>query len=262
MTDLSPALWPLTTRALGRSINRFEHTLTSTNTVLKDMAKQGAPHGSVCLCEQQTAGRGRLDRQWASPEGQGVWMSVLLRPAMAPENAPLITFAVALAMAQAVREVTGLDAAIKWPNDLVLGGKKLCGILLEMGFSAEGMYVIAGTGLNARKGAYPTELAHQATSIEEHAAVPDRGRLIAAYLAALEIALDRLEQGGLPAIAADYRAHSITLGSRVHVIGAEDFVGVAEDIDGTGALLVRDETGTLHRVLAGDVSVRGVMGYV
>ena len=262
--SLTPASWTplLTTRALGRSVSHYEHTLTSTNLVLKDMAKQGAPHGSLCLCECQTAGRGRMDRSWFSPEGQGVWLSVLLRPAMPAESAPLITFCCALAMAKAVHEVTALDAHIKWPNDLVLNGRKLCGILLEMGFDAQGYYVVAGTGLNVRRNAYPPELADLATSIGEWAAVPDRGVIVAAYLAALENALTAVEQHGFAGIAEDFRRECITLGSQVQVIGTESaFTGTAEDIDETGALLVRTG-GELRRVLAGDVSVRGVMGYV
>ena len=262
--SLTPAAWTplLTTRALGRAVNHYEHTLTSTNLVLKDMAKQGAPHGSLCLCEKQTAGRGRMDRQWSSPEGQGVWLSVLLRPKMPAENAPVITFCCALAMTEAVRSVTGLDAQIKWPNDLVLGGKKLCGILLEMGFDTQGYYVVAGTGLNVRAGAYPPELAHQATSIEEHGVLPNRGAIVAKYLAALEDALAAVEQHGFAGIAEDFRRTCITLGSQVNVIGTDAaFTGVAVDVDVTGALLVRTEDG-LRRVLAGDVSVRGVMGYV
>ncbi len=264
MNDLSPALWQhlLSTRALGRAVSHYEHTLTSTNLILKDMAKQGAPHGSLCLCECQTAGRGRLDRSWSSPEGQGVWLSVLLRPRLKPEQAPLITFACALAMARAVRRVTGLSAQIKWPNDLVLNGRKLCGILLEMGFDASGLYVVAGTGLNVRRGAYPQELHDRAIAIEECAETPNRGGIIAAYLEELEIAVDALEQDGFAGIAADYRATSVTLGSQVQVIGAEVFAGMAQDIGEDGSLLVQREDGTLQRVLAGDVSVRGVMGYV
>ena len=186
----------------------------------------------------------------------------ILRPKMNPENAPVITFCCALAMSKAVRQVTGLDAQIKWPNDLVLGGKKLCGILLEMGFDAQGFWVVAGTGLNVRHAAYPPELAHQATSIEEHGDVPDRGAIVAAYLGALEDALDAVERDGFAGIATDFRRVCITLGSPVHVLGAESFTGVAEAIDDTGALLVRDDAGMLRRVLSGDVSVRGVMGYV
>ena len=262
--SLPPDSWTplLHTRALGRAVNHFEHTLTSTNLVLKDMAKAAAPHGCTCLCEMQTAGRGRMDRTWSSPEGQGVWMSVLLRPKMQPESAPLITFCCAIAMAKAVRQVTALDAQIKWPNDLVLHGKKLCGILLEMVFDGQGYAVIAGTGLNVRENAYPPELAEKATSIAEWTEAPDRGRLIAAYLDALEEAVSAVEKNGFAGIAADFRKQCITLGSQVHVLGTDvQFTGVAEDIDDAGALLVRVD-GELRRVLAGDVSVRGVMGYV
>ncbi len=264
MSDLSPTLWQplLTTRTLGRTDVCYEHTLTSTNTVLKEMAHQGAPHGSVCLCERQTAGRGRLDRQWASPEGRGIWCSVLLRPNLTPEQAPLVTFCVALAMAQAIREGAGVNVRIKWPNDLVAGGRKLCGILLEMGFDASGMYIVAGAGLNVHTGAYPPDLADRAVAISELTTPPSRGELFARYLAALEDAVSRLEAEGLAGIEKDYRAQSCTLGSQVHVLSAEDFVGVAEAIDEAGALLVRTSDGAVHRVLAGDVSVRGVMGYV
>ncbi|MBQ3157590.1 MAG: biotin--[Clostridia bacterium] len=262
--SLSPAHWTplLTTRALGRAVSHYEHTLTSTNAILKDMAKQGAPHGSLCLCECQTAGRGRMDRSWSSPKGQGVWLSVLLRPALKPEEAPLVTFCAALAMAKAVRETAGLQAGIKWPNDLVLQGRKVCGILLEMGFDAQGLFIVCGTGLNVRRDAYPPELAERAVSLEECGCIPDRGAVIAAYLQALEEAVSAVEQQGFAGIAAAYRAECVTLRSQVQVIGAETFTGTAEDIDEGGALLVRTEAGELRRVLAGDVSVRGVMGYV
>jgi len=253
----------LATKYMGRGEAQVLQEATSTNTLLKQMALSGAPAGSLCLCETQTAGKGRLGRSWHSPAGQGLWLSVLLRPRIQPEQAPLVTLCAALAMAQAVNEATGLDARIKWPNDLVLEGKKLCGILLEIGFGGNGIdYIVVGTGLNVRSGAYPAELAHQATSIEDHMAPPPRRELLVRYLAALEETITRLESEGFAAIAEAYRARSCTLGSVVKVSGSEEFVGMAEDIDETGALLVRDQTSVLRRVLAGDVSVRGVMGYV
>lgn len=253
----------LTTRQMGRGQAAVLETVSSTNTHLKEMARSGAPAGSLCLSEMQSAGKGRLGRVWHSPAGQGLWLSVLARPDISPADAPLVTFCAAMAMAQAVREVTGLAAAVKWPNDLVLSGKKLCGILLEVSATAEGLeYIIIGTGLNVRRGAYPADLAHQATSIEDHTSPPARSLLLVHYLAALEDCLTRLEQGGFAALAEDYRRLSCTLGRPVQVIGSEVFTGVAEGMDATGALLVRDECGALRRVLAGDVSVRGVMGYV
>ena len=146
--SLDPIFWvnQLTTKTLGRAINHYEHTITSSNTLVKQMAVQGAPSGSLCLCECQTAGKGRLGRTWSAPAGQAILMSVLLRPKLPPKNAPLITLATAMAMAHAVREVTGIDAQIKWPNDLVFSGKKLCGILLEISSNSRGGTIIGRRG--------------------------------------------------------------------------------------------------------------------
>ena len=264
--SIQPTLWQplLGSHPIGRGAVICEHTLTSTNTVLKEQARQGAPHGSVCLCEMQTAGRGRLDRSWSSPEGCGVWMSVLLRPDMPVERAPLVTFCAALAMTRAVEETAGLAPRIKWPNDVVLAGRKVCGVLLEMGFDLQGkMFIIAGMGLNVRRGAYPPELRERAVALEECCTPPPRHALIASCLNHLHQSLSALEQGGLAAIAEDYRRLSCTLGQTVQVLSpAETFTGAALDVDEEGALLVRRESGETQRVLAGDVSVRGVMGYV
>lgn len=264
--SIDPIFWvnQLTTKTLGRAINHYEHTITSSNTLVKQMAVQGAPSGSLCLCECQTAGKGRLGRTWSAPAGQAILMSVLLRPKLPPKNAPLITLATAMAMAHAVREVTGIDAQIKWPNDLVFSGKKLCGILLEISADLDQIeYVVVGTGLNVLRGAYPPELSDRAAALEEFANPPVRREIVVHYLKALEDNMTLLEERGFPGIQEAYRRHCCTLGSRVHVIGTEiDFIGTAEDIDETGALLVRDESGVLQRVLSGDVSVRGVMGYV
>lgn len=262
--SLDAASWAslLTTRFLGRGENACLIETDSTNLRLKAMAQRGAPHGSLCLCEQQSAGRGRLGRSWHSPSGQGLWLSVLLRPSLPVEKAPLITFCAALAMARAIHETAGLEALVKWPNDLVYQGKKLCGILLEMGMTSQTEYfVIVGTGLNVRRGAYPQELAGQAASIEDFVTPPARRQILTAYLAALEDTLTCLETDGFDGILPDLRALCCTLGSRVHVSGAVTLTGTAEDMDATGALLVRTDDGALHRVLSGDVSVRGVMGY-
>lgn len=262
---LSPDAWQsrLSTRALGRGVCRYASTLASTNVTLREMAQAGAPHGSLCLCECQSAGRGRLGRTWTSPAGQGLLLSVLLRPKLRPEQAPLITFCAALAMARAVEEVSGIEVQIKWPNDLVSHGRKLCGILLEVGMGADSIdYVVAGTGLNVRKAAYPPELSHQAASIEDFAPPPLRRDILLRYLRHLEDVTDALERDGFAGIAEEYRARSCTLGSRVNVTGGTTLTGEAISIDESGALIIRTDDGETHRVLAGDVSVRGVMGYV
>ncbi len=262
--SLEPALWTsaLTTRALGRGENRCLQEVDSTNTEAKRMAIAGAPHGSLCVSEMQTAGKGRLGRAWSAPEGKGLWVSVLLRPTLTPERAPLVTLCVAMAMARAVRETAGIDARIKWPNDLVHDGRKLCGILLEISADPDSIeYIVAGAGVNVREGAYPPDIAHKAAALEEFGPPPLRRTLLVHYLAALEEILDRLEREGFRGIAEEYQALSCTLGQRVRVSGAVELTGVARAIDETGALLVEAD-GALHRVLSGDVSVRGVMGYV
>ena len=263
---LDPSLWKgaLTTRELGRGEVRYQAEVSSTNTVLKEMAVGGAPQGSLCLCDRQTAGRGRLGRQWISPAGQGLWCSTLLRPRLKPEDAPFITFCTAMALAEAIDRLCGTQARIKWPNDVVIQGKKCCGILLEMAADPDRLeYVVVGTGVNLQPGAYPPELKDRAISLAELTDRPPlRREMLCAYLAALEPLVDTLEASGFPALLPAYTARSGTLGSRVQVSGGMELTGLAESLDASGALMVRDDAGELHRVLSGDVSVRGIMGYV
>ena len=265
MNGLEASNWmdKLNTRVIGRGENRVLQEIDSTNTEAKRMARSGAPSGSLCLAEHQSAGRGRLGRSWNSPAGQGLWLSVLLRPEIGAEQIPLLTFCTAMAMADAIRQTTPLQAMLKWPNDVICDGKKVCGILLET-VMAQGRIdaVVIGTGLNVHPGAYPPELKGQAAALAELCSPPSRAEILAAYLNALEARTEHLARQGFAGISEDYRAMCCTLGSRVHVSGAVELTGVAEDIDAAGALYVRTEDGDVHRVLAGDVSVRGVMGYV
>lgn len=264
--SLEPALWTgsLPTKRLGRGENRYAQEVTSTNTVVKEMALAGAPDGSLCIAESQTAGKGRLGRSWCAPSGKGLWVSVLLRPRLKPAHAPFITLCAAMAMTRAVREMTGLDVKIKWPNDLVADRRKICGILLELGADPDAIeYVVVGTGLNVHPGAYPPELSDRAAAVGELTAEPPlRREILARYLTALEELTNRLEQGDFDRLAAEYWALSCTLGQEVQVSGALELTGVADAIDATGALVVRTADGERHRLLSGDVSVRGVMGYV
>ena len=264
--SLDPALWTgsLTTARYGHGENRYEKEVSSTNTVIKEMALAEAPDGSLCVAESQSAGKGRLGRAWSAPEGKGLWVSLLLRPNLSPSQAPLITLCAAMAMTRAVRETADIDVVIKWPNDLICEGRKLCGILLELSADPDSIeYVVVGTGVNMYEGAYPPELKERAIAIGELTAeTPLRREVLVRYLAALEELMTRLERDGFAGISEDYRALSCTIGSRVQVTGAVELTGVAEDIDETGALLVREDDGEVHRVLSGDVSVRGVMGYV
>ena len=262
---IDPVLWEglLRTRVLGRQTNYYAFSLDSTNHQVKQMAMQGCAGGSLALCEEQTAGRGRLGRTWVSSPGVGLWHSLLLRPQLKPAQAPLVTFACACAMALALEKRGIRGVRIKWPNDLILEGKKICGILNEVCCDMDQIeYLVLGVGLNVRKGSVPEELRDKAGCLEDFCVPPKRREILEDYLLEMENIMQSLECSGFEALEAVYRGMSCTLGSRVQVIGAETFEGTAKDMDAAGALLVEDEKGHMHRVLAGDVSVRGVMGYV
>lgn len=262
----------LKTRWAGRGAVLCAETLPSTNTVLKELARQGAPHGSLAVCDHQTAGKGRIGRSWETPPGQALTFSVLLRPALKPEQAQLCTLAAALAVTDTIRECCpGLAPLIKWPNDVVIGQGKCCGVLSEVGL-AEGRvaYVITGVGLNVNQLSFPEELRHRAVSLLEllrrndPAAAPlSRCGLLACFLGHMERYVEKLEAGGFESIRAAYEAASATIGQQVQVLApGESYTGLAKAVDGDGALLVQRQDGTLCRVLCGDVSVRGLMGYV
>ena len=261
----------LNTRWAGKGDVIYREEIPSTNTLLKELARAGAPAGSVAVCDFQSAGRGRLQRVWQAAAGETLPVSLLLKPRLTPEQIPLCTLGAAVAAAQAIEQVCPeLKAGIKWPNDVVIGGRKCVGILCEGAFDPEGrLCVIMGVGFNGNQRVFPPELAASATSLflEKQRQDPDAApvilrELLTAFLEAAEKAADRLEEGGLPAILPEYRARSVTIGSAVRVIApTEEYIGQAEGMDASGSLLVRDGSGVLRTVVCGDVSVRGLMGY-
>lgn len=261
----------LNTRWAGKGDVIYREEIPSTNTLLKELAREGVPAGSVAVCDFQSAGRGRLQRVWQAAAGETLPVSLLLKPRLTPEQIPLCTLGAAVAAAQAIEQVCPeLKAGIKWPNDVVLSGRKCVGILCEGAFDPEGrLCVIMGVGFNGNQRTFPPELAASATSLflEKQRQDPDAEpvilrELLTAFLEAAEKAADRLEEGGLPAILPEYRARSVTIGSAVRVIApTEEYIGQAEGMDASGSLLVRDGSGVLRTVVCGDVSVRGLMGY-
>ncbi len=256
------------TRWAGRSVVYFDR-IDSTNRVARELARQGAPHGTLVIADTQSAGRGRRGREWISPAGEGIFMSLIVRPTGAPAGAAKLSLLTALAVAQAIEETTGLNAQIKWPNDIVImdgqTGRKVCGMLLEMDFMEGGsLAVTVGVGINVHQTQFDETIAHTASSLDRIAGKRfDRSVIVRAFLSAFEDACDLLERDEAVLMRA-YRARSATLGSRVQVIaGDSSYLGVAQDITPGGALLVRaDEDGQVREVLAADVSVRGIMGYV
>lgn len=245
-------------------LHRFE-TIDSTNTYLKQLAEAGAEGGTAVIAHSQTGGRGRLGRSFHSPAGSGIYLSYLLRPNCKPEGLMHLTCAVAVAMCDAVEKATGLRPGIKWTNDLVWQKRKLGGILTELGFE-NGLvsYAVVGIGINCTQTEedFPRELRAIATSLSAVSGkAVDMAELEEQMLAALQTmaeSLDRKED-----ILRRYRSDCVTLGQQVCVVRADEVTyGTALDVDGDGALVVRFEDGSVRAVSSGEVSVRGMYGYL
>lgn len=243
-----------------------EH-VDSTNTRLKALARQGAPEGTVLVAESQYSGRGRLGRSFHSPKGQGIYMSILLRPQSLPQELMHLTCAVGCAMCDAVERTVGLRPGIKWINDLVWDRKKLGGILVEMGLSPSGGldYAVAGIGINCaqRPDDFPPELQDKATSLEiVSGRNVDRGALAAAMMDSLYRMSRNLLTRKMEMMA-QYRQDCVTLGREIALVREGTVLrGTALDVDENGALLVRYSDGRIETVNSGEVSVRGLYGYL
>ncbi len=234
----------------------------STNEDAFALGRAGAPAGVVCVADAQRGGRGRMNRSWFSPPGAGLYCSVLLRPALPLEQAGLLSFCAALAMSGAVRSA-GLEAMVKWPNDIVYDGKKICGILSACsGENGRLSFAVVGAGLNLRAGSWPEEFRGRAASLEDFGIQADRDILLDSYLDGLDAWVVRLEREGFPPLRRALEERLALLSRPVRVSGGQQAEGVAEGIGGKGELLVRLADGTLLPVTCGDVSVRGVNGYV
>ena len=242
-------------------------SIDSTNTRARELAKQGAPHGTVLIADHQTGGRGRRGRSFHSPAGSGIYMSVILRPRCAPQELMHLTCAAAVAMCDAVEAACGFRPGIKWTNDLVSGSKKIAGVLTELGFDAHGNvdFAVIGIGINCcqTEQDFPDDIRDIAGSLASVSGKPvDR----AAVAAAMMDALHRMDAELLTRkahILDRYRRDCITLGREVSLHRGEEVRhGTALDIDTDGALIVRLTDGNTEIVNFGEVSVRGMYGYV
>ena len=239
---------------------RFE-SLPSTNTELARLASEGADDGLAIVADEQTAGRGRLQRAWSSLKGAGLYFSILLRPTIPQDHWPLITFAAALAVADALHEASDLQTDIKWPNDLLSGERKICGILAEAIDTPAGRAVIVGIGINLTQHAFPAELASIATSVSEATGRPaEREMILGALLRALSRWYSLLhEPGGREKILAAWCSRSSYANGKLVQVnnGDEVWQGITSGIEPDGALRLRTESGKVRLVRAGDVlSVR------
>ncbi len=250
---------------IGRNVVYYEET-DSTNIRAKHLAEAGYPEGTLAVAEKQNAGKGRRGRRWTSPEGTGIWMSLVLRPDIAPAQASMLTLVAALGVSEGIYEYARIPAQIKWPNDLVLNGRKICGILTEMWTELETIqYVVVGIGINVNMEEFPEELSKTATSLyletgEKLKRAPLMGAVARAFERYYKIFQ---EKGDLSSLKEAYESRLANMNRQVTVMDpAGAYSGICRGIHRGGELLVEREDGQLCKVLSGEVSVRGIYGYV
>ena len=241
-------------------------SVDSTNEYAKKLARDGGVHGLLVAADYQSGGKGRRGRSWMTPPGTAIAMSLILRPDLAPDRASMLTLVTGLAVAEAIRKVTGLPAMLKWPNDVVVDGKKVTGILTELSMKeGEIDYVVIGIGINVNLTEFPEELKDTATSLLLETGKPaDRTAVICEAMKAFETFYERfMECGNLRGIRQDYEKILANKDQGVRVLEpGNEYTGVARGIDDLGQLLVEKEDGTQTNVFAGEVSVRGIYRYV
>ncbi len=261
----------LGTKALGKKVLYFD-TIDSTNDQARRMAGEGAEDGTTVVSASQTAGRGRMGRSWESAGGRGIYLSVLLKPDASPGNMQTITIAAAAAVVTAIEKSIGMTALIKWPNDIIIDGKKVCGILTEMNSELDRVnYIILGIGINYSQETvdFTGELSDKAVSLKTCAdsrGIPleEEGKLklVRTFLKELDKLYGDVLEGRGSDILECFKAHTATLGREVRVVcrGVE-YEGTAIDITQEAGLVVRFRDGTVREVTSGEVSVRGLLGY-
>jgi BirA family biotin operon repressor/biotin-[acetyl-CoA-carboxylase] ligase len=247
------------TEIVGRDIRVFEQT-TSTNDVIEKLARDGVKEGAVVFAESQTRGRCRLGRVWLSPARKGIWFSVLLRPDLRPQETTQLTVASATALRRAIQSESGLDPEIKWPNDILIRGKKVAGILTELSAELNRVkHVILGIGVDANQNVneFPAELRKTATSLKiETGKMISRPELATAILRELDHDYARVCGDFFADVADEWEAHCTTIGRTVTIqIGGRRVRGRAESLGDDGALLLRTEHGHLERISGGDVTL-------
>lgn len=254
----------LQTRWLGKEIQYFDVT-DSTNIQARYLAEKGRSNGTLVIARHQQAGKGRAGRSWDSEADSGIYMTFLLRPKLQPENAFMLTLVAALAVTKAIRKVTNLMVQIKWPNDIVLNGKKICGILTEMSADVKNIhYVLVGVGINISNRQFPSELLAVASSLYLEAGLEiDKIDLIAEVLRAFEEEYDKFSTTeDMSMLCEEYNGYLVNCHKQVRILDPkEPFEGIARGINKRGELVVEVD-GLEKQVSSGEVSVRGIYGYV
>ncbi len=251
----------LETNFIGNNMYVYD-SVSSTNKLARQLAEEGEVEGTVVIAEKQTAGKGRMGRQWVSPPAGGLWMSIILKPDIKPNNVACLTLVIGLAICKGLRELTDLNIGLKWPNDLVIGGKKVCGILMELSAEVDRVnYIIAGIGLNINLEAYhfPDELRRTATSLYmESGQRYSRIRVAQHILCSIEQYYIRfLQTKSLAEMKEEYKKLSTVLGKDVVITTSNtNIYGRVVDFYDDGSILLLDDENVQHKILSGDVSLR------
>lgn len=255
----------LHTKWFGNRILYFD-SIDSTNNELKRQAETQVCHGLLAVAEEQTAGRGRRGHGWVSPPGTGIWFSFLLKPDVSPDKASMLTLVAAMAVARAITETTGLVSQIKWPNDIVVNKKKVCGMLTELSAEMTQInYVVIGIGINANNREFPDEIKETASSLFIESGKPvKRAAVIEAVGRYFEQYYDEfIKAGDLSLIMDEYNSMLANAGNQVRIISNDsEEVYTAIGINPQGELVVKDADGNVKDIRSGEVSVRGLYGYV
>ena len=255
----------MTTEWAGHPVCYYDQ-LASTNLQAKLDAENGAEQGALIVADMQTAGRGRRGRAWSSPAGRNVYFTLILKPAFPVETASMVTLVMGLAVAEGIRETCGVEARVKWPNDIVIKGRKVCGMLAEMSTERDFIhYIVMGVGINVKRQEFAPEIADMATCLErERGKSVSRAELIVNVLKLFERYYDIFQKdGNLGGFLETYNGLVAGKDKEVRVLDPKgEFQGVSRGISSTGELLVEREDGTVETVYAGEVSVRGIYGYV
>lgn len=241
-------------------------TIDSTNTKAQELAEKGYPSGTLVVADKQESGKGRRGRSWVSPSGTGIFMTLMIKPDINPNNASMLTLVAALAVAKAITSVTGEEALIKWPNDIVVNGKKVCGILTEMNAQFDYInHIVVGIGINVHNESFPEEISQMASSlmIEAGGKRFHRAQIIAETMSYFEQYYDTfLKTQDLSALVREYDELLVNMNKAVRVLDPkEPFDGKAMGITPKGELIV-DTWESRKLVSSGEVSVRGIYGYV
>jgi BirA family biotin operon repressor/biotin-[acetyl-CoA-carboxylase] ligase len=249
----------INTRVMGRTAMRVLKETDSTNRQAKMMAGRKAAEGTLVVADTQTLGRGRRGRTWYSPPGRNIYASLILRPQLAPSQAPQITLMTAVALARTLKVSADLEAKIKWPNDVMVGGKKIAGILTEISADMEAVdYVVVGFGINVniRRTEMPEEIVPIATSIYvEKGIETSRTNLLCDLLANFEAAYDLLHRKGFDPVMEQWRSMTDIIGQRVYVdVMGRRHTGTVETVDDDGVLILKDARGGIRRIFSGDVT--------